>query len=166
MKLLIIMLILTSSMFARELKPVDKTHPEYQLDWGIMPPGNCWFGGGWSERQDTRELSASDRAAIEATAVAAMYRKAAYAAWVLTGLACIGAYLMKAREGIGVAIICALFSFASSFMAQTVHLGLRIGLCTLAVAAVALCYHPSVRDWSVSHSSLYKKIFGGKYGKG
>ena len=155
MKVLVMTLLISSCLFPRELTPVDETKDVYQQDWGIMPPGNIWFGGGWSERQYTIHHSVSDRAAIEATANAAMYRKAAYASWVLTGLACIGAYLMKAREGIGVAIICALFSFASSFMAQTVHYGLRIACCAAAVGAVALCYHPKVRDWSVSH--LFKK---------
>lgn len=26
----------------------------YKLEWGIMPPGNCWIGGGWSEYEPER----------------------------------------------------------------------------------------------------------------
>lgn len=158
----IILTIVALCASASELPPVDETKPIYQMKWGVMPPGNMWFGGSWERRRIVRKLSPSDSAAIEARATAAMYRKAAYASWLIAGLACIVSYLMKAREGIGIAIICGLFSFASSFMAQSVHYGLRVGVCFIILVMIALCYHPRVRDWSLSHSSLYKKIFGGK----
>lgn len=31
-------------------KPVEPEKPVYQMDWGVMPPGDMWFGGAWSER--------------------------------------------------------------------------------------------------------------------
>lgn len=154
MKYIIFIWLLPCVLFAQ--KPVDKTKPVYQQDWGVMPPGNMWVAGGWSQRiQETHKLTPKERAAIEATANAAMYRKAAYASWCLAGLACIVSYLMKAREGVGVALICGLFSFASSFMASTAPYALRIGACAIIGIGVAVCFIPAVRDWSVSH--LFKR---------
>lgn len=126
-------------------EPIDRTKPVYQMDWGIMPPGHMWVGGSWSQRshEPTYKLTPKERAAIEASANAAMYRKAAYASWVLVGLACIASYVLHWKHGIGVAVICAAFSFASSFMASTAHYGIRIGICVVAVVAIALCFTPA-----------------------
>ena len=141
-----VMLFMCSAM---AMETIDPGQPIYQkrVNLPMWPPGVLEQ----KQHPKPQELTPKERAQIEATANASMYRKAAYAAWILTGLSCIAAYLMKAREGIGIAIICALFSLASSIMAQTVHYGLRIGACVGAVALVALCYHPKVKDWSISH---------------
>jgi len=150
-----LILFLPLFVFAQD-KALDSTKKAYQLDWGTMPPGNMWLAGGWSERkQQTYKLTATERSAIEATANAAMYRKVALWSWLAAGIACVGSYLMKAREGLGVALICGAFSFASTFMAQTVHFWLRIGVCAAIGIAIVICFIPSVRDWSVSH--IFKK---------
>lgn len=143
MKMIVLASMLLSCIAcAREMKPVDRTKPVYQLDWGIMPFGDMWLGGAWSERQFTEDLSPRQRAAIEATANAAMYRRAAYLSWVLVGLCAIATYVLHWKHGIGVALICAGFSFASSFMASTAHYALRIGLCVAAVAVIGFCFTP------------------------
>ena len=69
-----------------------------------------------------------------------MYRKAAYYSWLIVLVSCVGSYLWKAREGIGIAIMAALFSFASSFMAQSVHYALRVGACCVVVLFVGACW--------------------------
>ncbi len=166
MKYIITFVLLCGALFANDLPVADQTKPLYQMKWGVMPPGDMWIGGSWERvRIETHKLTPKERAAIEAQATASMYRKAAYLSWVIAGLACVASYLMKAREGIGVALICAVFSFASSFMAQSVHYGLRVGVCGLLLCMVAICFHPKVRDWSISHSKLYKKLFGGRNGR-
>lgn len=41
--------------------PVNPDAPIYQLDWGIMPPGNRWFGGAWSEREQLTAKTPKER---------------------------------------------------------------------------------------------------------
>lgn len=43
------------------IKPVDPDKPLYQLDWGIMPPGNMWIGGKLSERQIPKAKTATEQ---------------------------------------------------------------------------------------------------------
>lgn len=62
----ILLLILLVEMVAHG---AETLHDEqlYKLDWGIMPPGDCWIGGGWSpyELPDTNMSFEEKRKLIE-----------------------------------------------------------------------------------------------------
>lgn len=132
-------------------QPVDSDKDVYQMDWGVMPPGNMWLGGKWSPREMPQtELTPAQRAQIEAQHTAAMYRKAAYYSWIIVFIACVASYMLKAREGIGIAIMAAGFSFASSYMAQSVHYALRIGACLGVVVFVGICFVLREKGFSFS----------------
>lgn len=56
MKILItaLLLLVGMSLAVCWAEQIDPSKPLYQMDYGIMPPGNMWFGGSWSTREHKR----------------------------------------------------------------------------------------------------------------
>lgn len=70
MKTLTTILLLFVMSTVRGIDPVDPGEPVFQLDYGVMPPGNMWIGGKWSERKIVIEKT-EDQVKAENMAIAA-----------------------------------------------------------------------------------------------
>lgn len=57
-----VLLLIFGFCAANSAPPVDQDETVYQMDWGVMPPGNMWFGGKWSERKLSVTKEDIDRA--------------------------------------------------------------------------------------------------------